>query len=62
MAFQHKQRVAVRRLIGSGFAEDWTERGTISATKRDHPPEGYCVVRFDHGGALCVPQAQLRAA
>lgn len=59
--FKHRQRVAVRRLLGPTFAEDWSETATVLATKRDLRPMGYWVVRFDDGSSLCIPAEQLRA-
>lgn len=66
-AFVHKQQVAVhRRLAGvmpdgrRGWYDDWSETATIRATQRDRRPLGYWVVRFAHGGELCVDEGRLR--
>lgn len=68
--FAHKQPVAFRRILVRTaqdgqrvFGDDWTETGTIRATKRDLRPLGYWLVRFDgDGGELCVHASNLRAA
>lgn len=69
MTFQHKQPVAIRKVrlgvMRDGrkvVFDDWSETGVVRLTKRDRRPLGYFVVRFAHGGELCIHEDQLRAA
>jgi hypothetical protein len=63
-AFTRRQRVAVQRFDPVTFAPDWSDHGTIIDGKPQSvsPTSGdWYRVRFDHGGALCIHETQLRA-
>jgi hypothetical protein len=63
-AFKRRQRVAVRRLLGARFDENWDEQATIidGRPQAVSPTSGdWYAVRFDDGGSICVHETQLRA-
>ena len=63
MTFQPKQKVRIRRLVGAGFEPDWSERGVIQKPKgcQKTPSAEWFIVKFSHGGALCIHQSGLMA-
>lgn len=63
MTYQPKQRVRIETLVGSDVLSEWTTKGTVLRPKACNLPlpDGYHVVRFDDGGALCVHESRLMA-